>query len=408
MNTSIASTPSGGEKSKRTATGVRPATFFVALTIVLVGGILIGTYRHEIYATVAPAFGIKASADTIDTKLLQQTYRELIANYDGKLNDTALIEGAARGMAAAAGDDYTTFFNPEEAAQFDSDMAGSIGGGIGAQVAVRNDQVTLVKIIAGTPAERSGLRAGDIVRAINDSDTTGYTVDQAVEKIRGEVGTTVKLQIERDSKPQEVSVTREEITSPSVTHEITDGIGVLSVTRFDEETPELARKAAEAFVQADVQGVVLDMRGNPGGYLSAARDVSSIWLDRKVVVVEKEGEKVVEELRSGSNPVLRGVPTIVLVDNGSASASEIVAGALQDHEAATLLGETTFGKGSVQRIIPLYEGSMLKVTVARWFTPDGKNITKEGITPDEVVKISQEQLSAGNDVQLKAALEQLK
>lgn len=392
----------------RTKRGIHPVTFFFSLAVVLVSGVLIGMYRYEIYAAVAPTFGIKASSESIDTELLQQSYRELLANYDGDLDRKALMYGAARGMVEAAGDEYTVFFDPKEAEQFDSDMSGSIGGGIGAQIGVRSDRVTLVKIIEGTPAERSGLLAGDAVLAINDQSTKGYTTDQAVEKIRGEIGTTVKLQIDRGGETKEFSVTREEITSPSVTKEVKDNIGVITISRFDQDTAAQVRSAAEQFKRDRVRGVVLDMRGNPGGYLTAARDVAGVWLDQKVVVVEKEGDKVVETLKSGSNPVLGGMETVVLIDSGSASASEIVAGALQDHEAATIMGETSFGKGSVQRILPLSGGSMLKVTVASWYTPNGKNITKSGITPDKKVGITEKQMRDGDDVQIKAALESFK
>ena len=391
----------------RTKRGIHPVAFFFSLAVVLVGGVLIGMYRYEIYAAVAPTLGIKASSETIDTELLQQSYRELLANYDGDLDRKALMYGAARGMVEAAGDEYTVFFDPKEAEQFDSDMSGSIGGGIGAQIGVRSDRVTLVKIIEGTPAERSGLLAGDAVLEINGQSTKGYTTEQAVEKIRGEIGTTVKLQIDRGGEVKDFSITREEITSPSVTKEVKDNVGIITISRFDQDTPSLVRKAAEQFKQDKVRGVVLDMRGNPGGYLTAAKDVAGVWLDRKVVVVEKEGDKVVETLKSGGNPVLNVMDTVVLIDSGSASASEIVAGALKDHGAATIMGETSFGKGSVQRIVTLQNGAMLKVTVARWYTPNGKNITKSGITPDEKVSITEKQLRDGDDVQMKAALEHL-
>lgn len=405
---SSAATQQNYGKKEQRVRGVNPAAAFFFVLVALVGGIVIGVYRHEIYASIAPAFGIKASSETMDTALLQQTYRELVANYDGELDRKALIEGASRGMTDAAGDQYTVFFDAKEAATFENEMSGSIGGGIGAQIGVRDDIATLVKIIAGTPAERADLQAGDRILEINDESTQGLTVDKVVDKIRGETGTTVKLVMERDGKKKDVSITREEITSPSVTKEIKGNVGVISVTRFDQKTARLAREAAQEFKEKKVKGVILDMRGNPGGYLTAARDISGLWLDRKVVVIEKEGDKVVDELRSGAHPILRNTPTVVLIDGASASASEIVAGALQDHNAATLIGEKSYGKGSVQRLIPLTGGSMLKVTVARWYTPNGKNITKEGITPDTTVSISEAQLREGNDTQLKAAIDHLK
>jgi carboxyl-terminal processing protease len=392
---------------KRRERMIHPVVFSFSLAVTLVVGVMLGTYRHQIYASIAPIFGIKASAETLDTTLLQQTYRALVANFDGTLDKSALERGATRGMVQAAGDEYTAFFSPEEASEFDNDMSGSIGGGIGAQVGMRGNKVTLVKIIADTPAERSGLKAGDAVLKINDESTEGFTTEKAVEKIRGEIGTTVKLGIERQDQQLDIVVTREAISAPSVSHEIKDGIGIMTMSRFDQDTNRLARQAAEVFASEKVKGVILDLRGNPGGYLTAARDVAGIWLNKKVVVIEKEGGRVVEELKSGSSPLLEGVPTVVLVDGGSASASEIVAGALQDHRAATLLGETTYGKGSVQRLLPLADGSMLKVTVARWYTPNGKNITKEGIRPDVEVEITEQQLRDGDDVQMRAALERL-
>lgn len=404
MSSRTAQQTDGKARNRR---GISPAVFVASLVVVLIGGMLAGTYRHQLFATVAPVFGIKASSETIDTELLQQSYRELLANYDGDLDRKALMYGAARGMVEAAGDEYTVFFDPKEAEQFDSDMSGTIGGGIGAQIGVRSDRVTLVKIIEGTPAERSGLLAGDAVLEINGQSTKSYTTEQAVEKIRGEIGTTVKLQIDRGGEVKDFSITREEITSPSVTKEVKNNVGIITISRFDQDTASLVREAAEQFKQENVKGVVLDMRGNPGGYLTAAKDVAGVWLDRKVVVVEKEGDKVTETLKSGANPLLNGVDTVVLIDSGSASASEIVAGALKDHGAATIMGETSFGKGSVQRIVTLQNGAMLKVTVARWYTPNGKNITKSGITPDKKVSITEKQLRDGDDVQMKAALKHL-
>ncbi len=395
------------QAAARIPKGINPVLFFFSLAVTLIIGVMVGIYRYEIYASVAPAFGIKATADTLDTGTLQQAYRQLYANFDGELDQTALVNGAIRGMVDAAGDQYTVFFDAKDAAEFDSDMSGSIGGGIGAQIGVRDDKITLVKILPDTPAEQSGLKAGDTVLSINDESTKDLTAEQAVEKIRGDIGTTVKLHIDRAGQEQDVSITRQEIVSPSVTAEVKDGIGVITMTRFDEQAASLARQAAETFKQEGVKGVVLDLRGNPGGYLSAARDTAGIWLNNQVVVTESSNGEVTDTLKSGRQPVLEGVPTVVLVDGGSASASEIVAGALQDYKAATILGETTYGKGSVQRLIPLADGSMLKVTVARWYTPNGKSITKLGIKPDKEVKITEDQLRNGDDVQMQAALEQL-
>lgn len=392
-------------KAERQKRGIDPILFFLSLTAVLAIGFAVGVYRVQIFASMASVFHLPASSKVLDTELLQQAYRQLDANFDGQLDEQALINGATKGMVEAAGDKYTAFFNTEEASKFNSDLEGSIGGGIGAQVGIRDEVVTLVKIIPSTPAEREGLRAGDKVRLINGESTKGMTTEWAVERIRGEVGTTVKLAIERDGQSLDISVTRAEITAPSVSSEVKDGIGILTISRFDQSTGDQANAAARSFKEAGVKGVILDLRGNPGGYLTASRTVAGIWLDQKIIVTEKTGGEVVEELRSGKSPLLEGVPTVVLVDGNSASASEIVAGALKDHKAATLVGETTYGKGTVQRLITLNDGSMLKVTVARWFTPNGVNLSEGGIKPDKEVKLSTEDIQNDNDRQMAAAKE---
>jgi carboxyl-terminal processing protease len=396
------------EKKVTTPQGINGAVFVGALVLMLGIGFVAGIYRYDILGAIAPAFGVKTSSQTIDTTALQQTYRTLLANYDGELDTNALINGASRGMVAAAGDPYTAFFDESEAEQFNNDLSGSIGGGIGAQIGIQDEVVTLVKILSGTPAERAGLKAGDTVKSINGEPTAGYTTDDAVAKLRGEIGTTVKIAITRSGEDKEFTITRAEISAPSVESELKDGIGTITITRFDIDTGALARRAAQQFKDAGVKGVILDLRGNGGGYVAAAQSVAGIWLKNKRVVTEKAGDTVVDEITTGSNTILEGVKTIVLVDGNSASASEIVAGALKDYNAATLVGTKTYGKGTVQQLLPLANGSMLKVTVARWYTPNGVNISEVGIEPDTTVKITSEDITQGNDLQRQAALNALK
>lgn len=391
-------------KQKR---GIDPIIFFLSLAVVLALGFVAGMYRVQLFAGLATVLNMPASSKTLNTDLLQQTYRQLDANFDGELDVQALINGSVRGMVEAAGDDYTVFLDSSEAEQMNSNLEGSIGGGIGAQVGTRDDAIVLVKILADTPAERAGLKMGDKVLTINGETTEGATTEQAVERIRGEIGTTVKLGIERDNQQMDITVTREEILIDSVSSEIRDNIGYITITRFDQETGSLARAAATSFKEAGVKGVIVDLRGNPGGYLSAAQDVSGIWLNNKLVVIEKQGDTVIDQLKSRRNAILEGVPTVVLVDGNSASASEIVAGALSDHKAATLVGETTYGKGTVQRLITLTNGALLKVTVARWYTPNGLNLSKVGIKPDKVVELTEDDIRDSNDRQMKAAEELL-
>ena len=382
--------------------------FTGVIAAVAVISFIAGTRGNEILGVVAPILGIQVETGTLDLANLQSTYQQLKANFDGELDEQALIDGAHRGLVEAAGDPYTTFMTAEEAADFNNDLSGNIGGGIGAEIGLRNDAVTIIRVLPDNPAEEAGLEAGDQIIAVNDEPVGDETVDDVVGKIRGEVGTSVKISVMRDEQRENINVTRRTVTNPSVQSRIENGIGILTLSRFDEQTARLAREAAQSFKRENVSGVVLDLRGNGGGYLTAAQEVAGIWLNDKVVVTERSGNRVTEELTTGDDAVLNGIPTTVLVNGGSASASEIVAGALQDHGAATLIGEKTFGKGSVQKIIELSDGNQLKVTIAKWYTPKGKNITESGIKPDQTVELTQDDVNDDNDPQLDAALDRLR
>lgn len=376
---------------------------FVLVAIAAALGFLAGTHSNQIMSVIGPVFGQKVYGGDVDLSSVEATYRALKANYDGDLSDESLIEGANKGLVSAAGDDYTLYMNATESTSFADDLTGNIGGGIGAEIGTKNDQVYVVRVLKSNPAEKAGLVAGDLILSVNDQATTGWTVDQTVAQIRGEVGTTVKLSTKRSEEVKDYTITRATITNPSVDSSVKDGIGTMTVSRFDNETASLARAVAQDFKNQSVKGVILDLRGNGGGYVDAAQDLAGLWLDSKVVVTERTGGKIVDQLKSTSNPILAGVPTVVLVNGGSASASEILAGALQDYKVAKLVGEKTFGKGSVQKLIELPEGAQLKVTVARWYTPNGKNITKEGISPDVVATLTTEDINADLDPQLDAA-----
>jgi carboxyl-terminal processing protease len=295
----------------------------------------------------------------------------------------------------------------KEAKEFNNDLSGQIGGGIGAEIGMRNDVPTIIRILPGNPAEKAGVLAGDIIIAVNGESTGEWTATKTAEKIRGQVDTTVKVKVIRNTEEKEFTITRATVNNPSVQTSVTNGIGTLTISRFDGETAALSQKAAQSFKEQNVRGVILDLRGNGGGYLTAAQDVAGLWLNDKVVVSERTNGRVVEELKSGNNAILSGIPTVVLVNGSSASASEIVAGALQDHKAATLIGEKTFGKGTVQKVVDLGADTLLKVTIARWYTPNGKNITKEGISPDQVIELKAEDANANRDPQMDAAKQKL-
>lgn len=391
------------EEKKRT--GISKKVYFLTIAVTVVLGFVAGTRGNELLAAIAPVFGMKVETGTLNLSSVQRTYQQLAANYDGKLDTKALIDGASRGLVAAAGDKYTVFMDAKESTEFDNDLSGNIGGGIGAEIGVRNDRPTIVRILTGNQAEKAGLLAGDVIMAVNDEVTSEWTADKTAMAVRGEVGTTVKLTIERGGELKEITVTRAIVDNPSVESKVKDGVGILSITRFDDQTGTLAKKAAESFKQQKVKGVVLDLRDNGGGYVTAAQDVAGLWLNGKLVVSERTNGVTTDELLAGNDPVLAGVPTVVLVNGGTASASEIVAGALQDYGAATLVGEKTFGKGTVQKVLDLGAGTKLKVTIARWYTPKGKNIDKAGITPNETKGLTADDANAGRDPQLQAALQ---
>ena len=366
-----------------------------------------GTRSLDIATAIGPMFGFKVASGSLDLSSTQDVYRRLKANFDGTLDDKALIDGATRGMVAAAGDKYTVFMDAKEAKDFNNELTGTIGGGIGAEIGVRNSQPTILRVLDGNPAKQAGLLAGDVITSVNDQATQGWSSDKTAAAIRGEAGTTVKVAVLRGADTKTFTVTRAIVNNPSVTSSVTSGVGIIKLTRFDDQTGTLARQAAQSLKTQGVKGIVLDLRGNGGGYLTAAQDVAGLWLDNKTVVTERTFGVVTDTVTSGGDSILAGMPTVVLIDGASASASEIVAGALQDHKAATLIGEKSYGKGTVQKVLNLPSDAILKVTVARWYTPNGKNITAQGIMPDTEVKLTADDTNAGRDPQIDAAVAKL-
>lgn len=341
---------------------------------------------------------------------VETVYDSLRTNFDGELRYEDLINGLKEGLVKASGDPYTEFLDEEEAISFEEDLNGKFTG-IGAELGKDGQFVVIVSPLSGFPAEAAGLMPRDVIAEIDGENAYDISISEAVSKIRGEKGTNVKLTIVRNETERlEFEITRDEITIPSVEYEIREGsIGYLKISRFGNDTTELARKAATEFINQNVTGVIVDVRGNPGGLLDAAVKVTSLWVEEGQVVVEqRQSGKTEATLRALGNAALGAVPTVVLIDEGSASASEILAGALRDHGKAKVIGEKSYGKGSVQKLIQFRDGSELKVTVARWFTPGGKNIDQEGIEPDEKVERTIEDFEAERDPQLDVALGRLK
>ncbi|GAC1369811.1 MAG: S41 family peptidase [Candidatus Saccharimonadales bacterium] len=350
-------------------------------------------------------------AHKVDFSSLNSIYALMQRNFDGQIDDQKALDGAKAGLVAAGGDPYTTYLDAKSA----KDLANSLGGklsGIGAEIGIKNNILTVVAPIADTPAAKAGIQAGDLIAKINNEDTSNMTVDVAVSKIRGAAGTNVTLKIVRTGKPDpfDVTITRADITVPSVTSSLKNGnVAYINVTRFGTDTAALLDKAASDLKAQGATRVILDLRNDPGGYLDAGVAVASQFLpEGKTVVSERTGGKTTSTLKAATGGKLIGLPTVVLINSGSASASEIVAGALHDNKAAQLEGEKSFGKGSVQEIKDLPDGAQLKVTIAHWYTPAGININKEGIKPDVEVKLSSDDYNTNRDPQLDKALEMLK
>lgn len=344
------------------------------------------------------------SLGELDYRGVDELYRTLVKSFDGQLNKDELQTGLKEGLVEAANDPYTEYLTQEESKELDEQLSGSFEG-IGAELGKEEQSIVIISPIAGFPAEKAGLRAGDIVAEIDGETAFDISITEAVKRIRGEKGTEVTLTVVRDGDSQEINITRDTITIPSVETEYIKGnIGVMTISRFGEDTLQLAGEAAEEFRDKKVRGVILDLRGNPGGRLDTAVDVSEIWLDRgQTILEEKRADTLIRTYSAEGDGVLSGVPTVVLINGGSASASEIVAGALRDNKKATLIGEQTYGKGSVQELISQSFGGVLKVTIARWFTPEGINIDEEGIEPGKEVKLTEKDSENDRDPQRQAA-----
>lgn len=378
------------------------------LLIVFTIGLNFGNGRIDIHRKAAtnPQLPNHLSYSDIDV-----VYQSLKQNYDGKLTEAQLIDGLKHGLAEATKDPYTVFFTAKEAKQFESEVNNHFSG-IGAQLGEDSDgNLQVIAPIDGYPADRAGLKAKDLIATINGQSTNNMSIDEAVSRIKGPAGTKVHLQIVRNKKEAlDFTITREEIKVPSVKTKILDGnIGYIQLSDFANDTAELTRQAADKFAAQNVKGVILDLRNNGGGYLDAAVDVSSLWLpDGTKVLDERQGGTVVDTLRASGDAPLSGLPTVVLINGGSASASEITAGALHDNHAAYLIGEKSYGKGVVQQLVNFHDGSQLKVTVASWYRPNGQNINKKGINPDKKIKLTDADFKIDKDPQLQAAIGYLK
>lgn len=332
---------------------------------------------------------------------------------DKPVNPKSLLYGAIRGAVQSVGDPYTDFFEPKALDSFKSDLKGSFDG-IGAEIGKKNGLITVVAPLPDSPAERAGLKAQDIIVQVNGKSTADWSVEQAVNEIRGLKGTEVTLTVYRESKgqPFDLKITRDKIAVKSVRLEYkeVDGkkIAVIGISKFGDDTKDLFDKAVADVLTKSVSGLVIDVRNNPGGYLQTAVEIASNWVPKgETIVTEAHSDGTSQKFNSLGFNKLAAIKTVILINGGSASASEILSGALHDFKIAQLIGEKSFGKGSVQELIDLPDGSAVKVTVAKWITPNGKNLNKDGLVPDTEVKLTEENVKDGKDVQMEAALQAL-
>jgi carboxyl-terminal processing protease len=391
---------------------------FVVLTAAILGGGVF--YSGYYFGTKKPDTVVVKGVTNIgdedvkaDFGVFWQAWKKLKTEHtEGeKIGELDLVYGAVNGLTNSFKDPNTNFFPPADSKKFEEDITGTFGG-IGAEIGIRNDQLVIIAPLKDSPAERAGLLAADKILKVDDKETFGLNVNEAVKLIRGEIGTEVVLTILRNGweNSKEFKIIREEIRVPTVNWKIVDDRLVhFQIFTFSETAPQAFYKAISEMLKKEPRGIILDLRNNPGGYLEISIHLAGWFMPRgKLVVTQKFRSGEERPSYTTGMGALREIPLVVLVNRGSASASEILAGALRYNQGAKLIGEKTFGKGSVQQLFPLKDGSSLKITVAQWLLPDGSVLEKNGLKPDVEVKMTEEDIKAGKDPQLEKAIDVLK
>jgi len=360
---------------------------------------------------------------TIDFSLFWDAYGKLQENFIDplKIDDQKVTYGAIDGMTKALGDPYTDFFDPGQAQRFQQDLSGSFEG-IGVEIGVKKDLLTIIAPLKGTPGQNAGLKSGDIVVKINNTDSTSMTADEAVNLIRGPKGTQVILTIFREgwSDTKDIKIIRDTINVPSMEWSLlaspgeaggkNEDVAYIQIYQFGDTLSSDFRTTALEILRSPAKKIILDLRDNPGGYLATAQDIAGWFLQKgQTVTIEDFGKgKPQQTYKANGNSSLSDYPIVVLINQGSASASEILAGALRDNRKVELIGNKSFGKGSVQQVIDLRGGSFLKITVAHWLTPKGSSISEVGLAPDVKIDITDSDIQQEKDPQLDKALEIIK
>ncbi len=355
---------------------------------------------------------IKANKENIDFSIFWDAWDIVNDKYKLEpLDHKEMVYGAISGMVNSLGDPYSVFFKPDESAVFNQDMKGSFGG-IGAEIGFKNGVLTIVSPLKNSPSEKAGVLAGDKILKVDGKEIIGMGIDEAVMLIRGEKGTKVKLTTSREGseKLKEIEVLRDVIVINTVEWKMLENnIAYILISQFNEDTTIEFDKKTNEVLAAGSKGIVLDLRNNPGGYLETAVDIASRFINKgKVIVIQDQGDNNKEEYKARGGKRIDNITIVVLINEGSASASEILAGALRDNNGVKLVGNKTFGKGLVQEMEKLKDGSAIKITIAKWLTPSGKDINHNGIEPDFKVEMTEEDYKNDKDPQLEKALEMLK
>lgn len=346
---------------------------------------------------------------SVDFSLFWEAWNKLKEKSVADIDSKELMYGSISGLLSSLDDPYTTFMSPAENKRFKEDIQGEFSG-IGVELTVKNNMPTVVAPISGSPAEKAGIKANDLIVEVDGVKTSEIGFNEIIDKIRGNAGTTVKLKVlsQNSEDAKEISIERQNIVVKSVEWSIRNNsdkkIMVVQIKQFGDDTEKLFEEMSKEAVNSKVDGVILDLRNNPGGYLETAIDLASYFIKDGVVVTEKGKDSKAKEYKAKGQAKLANIPTAVLINNGSASASEILAGALRDRLKSVLIGEKSFGKGSVQELIDLSDGSAVKITVAKWYTPNGNQINGEGISPD--IAITDEE-STEADEQITSAMDTL-
>lgn len=387
-------------------------TIKLSSAIILAGVIaIISFFFGKSFTNYSPYLGGKISSDSsISWSALNEVYGALVKNYDGEVSKADIIEGAKKGLVDSVGDQYTVYMSKEETTEFNKSLHGDVGAGVGIEMGLRDDYVRVIRTLPDNPAREAGVLAGDIIYKVNDEEVYNKSTEEIALKLRGESGTTVKLTVVRDGEEKSFDLTREEINNVSAYYDFkgkNKDTAVITVTRFDNDTGALVQSFANDILSHEPKKIILDLRNNGGGYVSAARDLLSLWLDGENVLIQRskldEADNITYSLKN--HALFGNTKTIVLVNGNTASASEIVTGALKDYQKATIVGETTFGKGVVQTMLDLTDGTTLKVTTAHWFTPKGNTINQTGIEPDVEVINTYDDTNHSRDPQMDKALE---